>query len=390
MRNIYVVTILITSLFVSCTNNDVNTVFNKHIIIPNELAFPEREKELITLSDGTVIEKLDSVYILGGDIILSQSQFDILVDNCDIDTKSSALNQYIKYWPGGKIYYQFENGFPLTNVVLQGMQMWTNISGIEFIQKTTGDRVLIKYVNDNSNSSNLGYLADGIQYIWLSSNMPGVVAHELGHTFGLIHEHQRSDRNQYIIVNNDNIQSDKIHNFNIVSQSLSLGTMDYNSIMMYGSYNSFAIDETIPIMTKINGTIWNSQRSYISSSDSDMAKYIYGPPFFKIVSTIIRDDSWWNQTIDVEDIEYSNQLFFYSDKQLSNRITTNNMRKVILRLYSRSREYGDPDQETYQDINLSINSGIYTHNLGNTTVFRQYELGNLTRYSTEEYQILFQ
>ncbi|KAK2176354.1 hypothetical protein NP493_667g00011 [Ridgeia piscesae] len=67
---------------------------------------------------------------------------------------------------------------------------------------------------------------------------PGVLAHEIGHALGLIHEHQRYDRDDYISLNLDNIASHAISNFNRFEASIVDTkdlTYDYGSAMHYTS-----------------------------------------------------------------------------------------------------------------------------------------------------------
>ena len=47
----------------------------------------------------------------------------------------------------------------------------------------------------------------------------GIIMHELLHTLGFFHEQSRSDRDSYIVVNTDNIQTGKMEN---KTQSLTL------------------------------------------------------------------------------------------------------------------------------------------------------------------------
>lgn len=61
------------------------------------------------------------------------------------------------------------------------------------------------------------------------------VIHELGHTVGLKHEHQRPDRDQFVRIVDANIQTepDRSGNFTIYGPGLPLGAYGYTSIMHY-------------------------------------------------------------------------------------------------------------------------------------------------------------
>lgn len=37
--------------------------------------------------------------------------------------------------------------------------------------------------------------------------------------------------------------------------------------MLYSSYNTFAIDQSQPTMTRKDGSTWDAQRSYLSAGD---------------------------------------------------------------------------------------------------------------------------
>jgi hypothetical protein len=97
--------------------------------------------------------------------------------------------------------------------------------------------------------------------------------HELGHVLGLIHEHQRKDRDNYVTVYTDNIKSGYKHNFNKETLQKTYGDFDFNSIMIYSS-KAFTKHEDLCTMKKKNGDLF--YYTYVlSSTDKVKIKEIY-------------------------------------------------------------------------------------------------------------------
>ncbi len=85
----------------------------------------------------------------------------------------------------------------------------------------------------NSNSSCVG-MCGGEQVLRFTEEVPvGVVLHELGHVLGMSHEHVRSDRDRYVRVLSNNIDSQFLHNFRVV-RTENCTAYDFGSIMHYG------------------------------------------------------------------------------------------------------------------------------------------------------------
>ena len=80
--------------------------------------------------------------------------------------------------------------------------------------------------------------------------------HELGHAIGLYHEHQRGDREDYVVYNPFCVQAGKSGNFD-KRAGLVIGPYDQNSIMHYRA-NAFSIAPNCPTLIPKQGTIGGS------------------------------------------------------------------------------------------------------------------------------------
>uniref|UniRef100_A0A0N4Z8Y3 Metalloendopeptidase n=1 Tax=Parastrongyloides trichosuri TaxID=131310 RepID=A0A0N4Z8Y3_PARTI len=98
----------------------------------------------------------------------------------------------------------------------------------------------IKFVKKDQCSSSLGKQDNKVNIINLTSEcsgISGVVQHEIGHALGLIHKHQRDDRDSYVSIWEANIMngySDQFDDYgsNVLFNSLNI-TYEYGSAMHY-------------------------------------------------------------------------------------------------------------------------------------------------------------
>ncbi|PRD34355.1 UNVERIFIED_CONTAM: Astacin-like metalloprotease toxin 1 [Trichonephila clavipes] len=85
----------------------------------------------------------------------------------------------------------------------------------------------------------------------------GTVLHELMHAIGFEHEHNRPDRDNYLIIHRENIHPDAKNQFRKLSYNRYQWIefeIDYDSVMMYDSY-AFSKNNGITIERKDGGII---------------------------------------------------------------------------------------------------------------------------------------
>ncbi|CAL1265948.1 unnamed protein product [Larinioides sclopetarius] len=98
----------------------------------------------------------------------------------------------------------------------------------------------------------------------------GTILHELLHAIGFEHEHNRPDRNHYIIINWRNIengQKDQFHKLRRDEYEWMDFDIDYESIMIYDSYG-FSKNDYMTIQRKDGGEIEENEEL----SDMDIVK----------------------------------------------------------------------------------------------------------------------
>lgn len=381
---------LMLSLLYSCTKEriiEIQPGRNSSSVFYPEMAFPAHlYKEKIVLQNGMVLEKVDSTYLLGGDILLTGEQVNSFSNYAG--TKGAVIDDRVKFWPRSIVHYDFAYDFVDTSRVIQAINLWRQATDLEFRRSRTGDRIY--FVNSTGNSSFLGCVG-GAQPINLTWNASfGVAAHEIGHALGLIHEHQRSDRDLYIEIMAENIKSNVMHNFAVYPNSINYGLLDFNSIMIYGDmiYDpAFVYNTDLPVMKRKDGGYWPFvNRSYLTPTDIGVTKMIYGPPYAQIITEVVGEyENVWGTGAEWE-TEYKNTIYFYSDKSFKQRITTDTPRFFYIAFTKSEKLYLQPETvTTWSFLRRYVPSGTDKVELDNTVSRGLDEFGTVKILYDEQY-----
>ncbi|GFT49585.1 zinc metalloproteinase nas-8 [Nephila pilipes] len=172
----------------------------------------------------------------GGDILLRPWQREtarqgIIFSNADTNSK------WRRYVP----YIINRNGYTSSQVmkIEKAILKWnTEIPNIRFRPRSRlFNRDYVMFFNGNGCYSNLGRVG-GQQSISLSADgclTEGTILHEMSHSIGFIHEHNRPDRDQYLRILTENIPADWLSQYDKASSEdiKLLGKYDYYSVMHY-------------------------------------------------------------------------------------------------------------------------------------------------------------
>lgn len=333
MKNLNYLIYIILMLFfaVSCENNEILPEEEDNVIGN----ISSMQDGLITLKSGAVVEKKGDIFYFQSDMILSREQLETLDEYGDfiIEEPSQVENETeihpvynipveagdggiavprafglnptpYNMWAMVRFVYAPDLTFDRRNTIQQGLQHWEANTNVRFYNATGQPTVdptygfaypYIEFVNSTGNSSSVGRIG-GRQVINIARFQASSVAiHEIGHAIGLRHEQSRYDRDNSININLSNVPIDNRHNFNkYTTNYFAVGSIDYNSVMMYGSFD-FAINSSVPVMTRrSDGSTWtggniltNNDRSwanntyipYIARSDTyrELAPIVYKP-----------------------------------------------------------------------------------------------------------------
>ena len=184
-------------------------------------------------------------------------------------------------WEDGIIPYYLSGEFTRDDVnnLTTAMQNWEKVCGVKFT-KVTPRANAYEIIHDTQRGwySTIG---ENNSQCYMNYNAvdPEIysITHELGHCLGLLHEHQRPDRDNYIEIIWEKIVPGKEFNFEIMDNPLideQEFEYDYSSIMHYPPV-SFSTDGSATMVIKNGHEI---SPDGISEIDARMVRSIYGPP----------------------------------------------------------------------------------------------------------------
>ncbi|MBI9018007.1 MAG: hypothetical protein JEZ07_12180 [Phycisphaerae bacterium] len=194
-------------------------------------------------------------------------QFDDMLFKTNVIGTKSAFSA--TRWTNGIVYYEFDSNVSASNklIWLDAAQQWANVSDLHFVERTTQSNY-IHVQDDDGNWSYVGMIGGKQEMGIYNWNYKFIVAHEIGHAVGLMHEHSRPDRDDYVTILFENIIEDRESNFEIRSADI-YGQYDFYSVMHYDnkafSSNGLNTIEPLPAYSSMLNVM--GQRTYLSDLD---------------------------------------------------------------------------------------------------------------------------
>merc|ERR1719244_60000 len=188
-----------------------------------------------------------------------------------------------KRWTNGVVHYDFSSQYSSGQkaTVRSRMDEYEDLTNncITFVERTTQSDYIHFTHDDNQGCYSYVGRQGGSQTInyptWCLQSH-GSTLHEMYHALGFYHEQSRFDRDDYVTIMYDNIQSGAEHNFDKYSSSYIGGfgeDYDYGSVMHYSAY-AFSDNGEKTIVTKdADATI--GQRVGLSDVDLRKLKNMY-------------------------------------------------------------------------------------------------------------------
>ncbi|GFS53427.1 astacin-like metalloprotease toxin 1 [Nephila pilipes] len=181
-------------------------------------------------------------------------QGDMIVADPSNDRNAVPLDS--QRWSGAEIPYVIDESFTptMTKALKAGMEHISSKTCIKFVPRKD-ERDYIKVFNGNGCYAHWGRIG-GEQSVSLGLGCHdlGTVTHELLHAVGFEHEHNRSDRDDYITINWENIDVGFEDSFEplMPHEERLLTDFDFDSVMLYGSH-AFSKDPELKTMEAIDG-----------------------------------------------------------------------------------------------------------------------------------------
>lgn len=289
MNSNYLIFFSVLLVFFACTEQDI--VPASQVITQPEMHALNAQSEKITFSGNNYnfsYEVIDGTNIFEGDIIISEKELQEMKLAANSMERGAYHSHTKKRWKNNIVPYIIADR-SLNTRVIAAMNTIEAATNIDFRIRNPHSNVhknYIRFVVGNGCSSAVG-MQGGLQEINLSAGCTtGAAIHEICHALGMWHEQTRNDRDDHIIIHEENIQDDREHNFDQNNCTVDSGNFDFDSIMMYGPC---AFTNACPAgtgcgctaaratITRLDGTLYTVRTTGLSTGDIAAINEMYPP-----------------------------------------------------------------------------------------------------------------
>ncbi|GBM24708.1 Astacin-like metalloprotease toxin 1 [Araneus ventricosus] len=217
------------------------------------------------------------------DPMINEGFFEGDIAGIDPNQDRNAVPRDSQRWPNGVVPYEVDPSlYDIWELLHKAMRHIEEKSCIRFVQRKN-ERNYIRIFKGNGCWSFWGLLNNGEQKVSIGGGCEymGTIVHELFHALGFEHEHNRSDRDDYLTINWDNIEPQWYYAFKklLPEQNRMLTAFDYNSIMLYGE-EAFTKKWGLKTMIPKNGQYLpgNYAKPGMSKNDIKRLNMLYNCP----------------------------------------------------------------------------------------------------------------
>ena len=219
-------------------------------------------------------------------------------------SKRAAVRSNLRLWTNGMVSYQFSSSIEtnLRHSIRDAMDHWEDRTCLRFTVRN-GERDFVEYNNNKRECSSWVGRRGSNQTVNVFSDSTarcsfGTIVHEIGHAIGFWHEQSRPDRDNYVQINLNNIDTLKQHNFmkRRNDEVDSRGSdYDYGSVMHYSTRafvrtncrgcQSIQVNNTTAYRAQGSPTL--GQRTGLSVRDVQQANRLYSCPKHGVTGLLV-------------------------------------------------------------------------------------------------------